>query len=66
MDPAEIHPGFEEMRGKRMAQEMRVETDGHMGGFPRLTADFIDASRVDRLGRWAPRKEPLRRRYAFQ
>ena len=36
------------------------------GRLPRLTADFIDASRVDRLGRWAPRKEPLRRRYAFQ
>ena len=60
-DPAEIHPGFEEMRGKRMAQEMRVETDGHVGGLPRLTADFIDAGRVDRLGRRAPRKEPLRR-----
>ena len=42
--PAEIDPGFEKMRGKRMAQQMRVETDGHVGGFPRLLFQLAEVS----------------------
>ena len=42
-----------------MAQEMRVETNGHVGCGPRWAADFRDAGWVDRLSWRASRKQPL-------
>ena len=41
LDPLQLHPRFEEMGRKRMAEHMRVDRLGELRGLPGLPADQI-------------------------